>query len=277
VATHCASGLDQCPLYQNGQRVIRTAKMYFNTVGIGGLVSAITSRVSRSAILFKVERNDCRHPFLLRIRSSDVPTYRQIFVEQEYNFSAARQPEVIIDAGANIGLASIYFANKYPAAKIIAIEPEASNFALLKRNVAPYPQIVPVQAALWHRNEEIDLVDPGLGKWGFMTEKKGPSENLPGSTCHAVAAMTVDRIMSDHDLTKIDTLKIDIEGAEREVFSDTSSWIDKVNSLIIELHERMKVGCNRSFYCGSNGFDEEWQQGENVFLSRRNYLTRCAT
>jgi FkbM family methyltransferase len=252
-------------------------KMYLDTVGIGGLLCAITSKVSRSAALFKVERSDCRHPFLLRIRSSDVPTYGQVFVAQEYNFSAAIQPEVIIDAGANIGLASIYFANKFPNAKIIAIEPEASNFALLKRNVAPYPQIVPVQAALWHRNEEIDLVDPGLGNWGFMTEKKGSAEQLEGSTCHAVRAMTVDRIMADHQLTRVDILKIDIEGAEREVFSDTSSWINKVNSVIIELHERMKAGCNRSFYCGSNGFDREWLQGENVFLSRGNYLTKCPT
>ena len=254
-----------------------TVKMYLNTVGIGGLLCAVRSKASRSAGLFKVNRSDCRHPFLLRILSSDVPTYGQVFVDQEYKFSAAIQPEAIIDAGANIGLASIYFANKFPAAKIIAIEPEASNFALLKRNVAPYPQIVPVQAALWHCNEEIDLVDPGFGKWGFMTEKKGSAQNLRGSTCHAVTAMTVDKIMSDHDLTKVDILKIDIEGAEREVFSDTSSWIDKVNSVIIELHERMKAGCNRSFYCGSNGFDSEWQQGENVFLSRSDYLTRCPT
>ncbi|HEY4339702.1 MAG TPA: FkbM family methyltransferase [Steroidobacteraceae bacterium] len=254
-------------------------KMYLGTVGMGGLLYAMRSKISKSAVLFEVNRSDCRHPFLLRIRSSDVPTYGQIFVHQEYNFSATTQPEVIIDAGANIGLASIYFANKFPHAKIIAIEPEASNFALLKMNVAPYPQIIALQAALWHRNEEIDLIDPGLGKWekwGFMTEKKGPSENLAGRTCHAVAAMTVDKIMADHNLKKVDILKIDIEGAEREVFSDTSSWIDRVNSVIIELHERMKAGCNRSFYCGSNGFDREWQQGENVFLSRANYLTQSA-
>ena len=64
------------------------------------------------------------------------------------------------------GFASIYFANKYPGAKIIAIEPEQSNFELLKDNIAPYPNIIPIQAALWHKNEEINLIDPGLGKSG---------------------------------------------------------------------------------------------------------------
>jgi FkbM family methyltransferase len=203
--------------------------------------------------------------------------YEQIFINQEYDFSEETQPKTIVDAGANIGLASIYFANKYPHAKIIAIEPEQSNFELLKDNIAPYPNIIPIQAALWHKNEIINLIDPGIGKFGFMTEMKDSSENLPGDFCHTVVAITLDKIMKDFNLDKIDILKIDIEGAEREVFSNTSSWIEKVDSIIIELHERMKAGCNRSFYCGSNGFDNEWKQGENVYLSRRNCLTRRST
>ncbi|HEV2703843.1 MAG TPA: FkbM family methyltransferase [Steroidobacteraceae bacterium] len=256
--------------------MIQSVNLYLNTVGFGGLLYAIANKATRSSGLFELKRRDCRHPFSLRILSTDVPTYLQVFVNREYEFLTDGQPEVIVDAGANIGLASIYFANKFPRAKIIAIEPERSNFTLLTRNVAPYPQIVPVQAALWHKNEEIELIDPGLGKWGFMTEEKATPEALPGNACHAVTAMTVDRVMKLFDLNKIDIFKIDIEGAEREVFSDSSPWIGKVNSLIIELHEHMKAGCNRSFYCGSNGFDSEWQQGENVYLSRGHYLSRCS-
>lgn len=254
--------------------MLRKMTYYMNTVGPRGLLAALASKLSASTDLLELKRNDCKYPFFLRIPSSDVPTYEQVFINQEYDFQVETQPKVIIDAGANIGLASIYFANKYPSARIIAIEPELSNFTLLKKNVASYPQVTPVQAALWHRNEEIELVDPGLGKWGFMTETKGSSEILAASVCHVVAAMTVDKIMHDYELGKIDILKIDIEGAEREVFSDTSTWINDVSSVIIELHERMKTGCNRSFYCGSNGFDKEWHQGENVYLSRGNYLTR---
>jgi len=175
-----------------------------------------------------------------------------------------------------VGLASIYFANKYPESKIVAIEPEESNFKLLKINVCPYANIIPLQAALWDKNEEISLVDPGLGKNGFMTEENGNKEHH-GNFCHHTQGKTVDRIMQDYDLQRIDILKIDIEGAEKEVFSDASSWIGKVDGVIIELHERMKSGCNCSFYNGSNGFDDEWKQGENVYLSRRNCLTRRST
>ncbi len=258
--------------------MFRKLRMYLKIVGVRGLLSALSAWVTNSTVLFKSRRRDCGSPIRLRLLSSDVPTYKQVFLDQEYDFLVETDPKVIIDAGANIGLASLYFADKYPEAKIIAVEPEQNNFELLTENVAPYPNIIPVQAALWHRNEEINLVDPGLGKWGFMTETKESSENLAENLaahpCHTVTAMTVDRIMQDHDLSRIDVLKVDIEGAEREVFSDTSSWLGKVDSIIVELHERMKTGCNRSFYCGSNGFDSEWRQGENVYLSRRNCIAR---
>jgi len=210
----------------------------------------------------------------VRIPSSDIPTYRQVFVDQDYDFLMTAQPKVIVDAGANIGLASLYFANKFPDAKIIAIEPEQSNFELLKKNTKPYQNIIPVQAALWHINEEINVTDPGYGKWAFRTDKKNSQEKLQGSICYSVLGMTGDRVMREFNLKKIDVLKVDIEGAEREVFSETSAWFEKVDAIIIELHDRLKAGCSRSFYLGSVGFDAEWRRGENVFVSRCGCLRR---
>lgn len=253
---------------------ILKAADYLATLGIGGLGCALTAKAMRTTQRLKVRRPDCRHPFWLRVPSTDVPVFKQIFVERHYDFRVAKPPEIIVDAGANIGLASIWFANRYPDARIIALEPEQSNFELLRANVGPYPQIVPVQAALWHRNEEIRLIDPGLGKWGFMAEAQPAAGDLRGDLCDTVTAVTVDRLMADHGLRRIDLFKIDIEGAEREVFSDAASWICRVDAIVIELHERMKPGCNRAFYGGSGGFDDEWQQGENICLSRGGRLAR---
>lgn len=252
--------------------MIASVMKYLRILGLGGLLSAVRAKVTNATVLYEVDRRDCQHPFRLRIPSSDVLAYNQIFINREYDFVARTPPEVIVDAGANIGLASIYLANRYPDAQIISIEPEQGNFDLLKENVAPYPHVTPVHAALWHRIERINLIDPGWGNWGFVTGTGQPSDGLPGDTRHTVMGMTIDKIMKDHGLTKIDILKVDIEGAEKEVFSDTSSWIDKVASIIIELHDRGKVGCNRSFYSGSAGFDSEWRQGEHVCVSRGDYL-----
>lgn len=256
--------------------MIQNIKNCIRIVGFSGLLNALKSLVFGSLGVLELKRKDCAHPFQLRISSSDIQTCIQVFVYKEYDFFAEREIKTIIDAGANIGLASIYFANKYPSAKIIAIEPEHSNFLLLQRNVNPYPNIIPIQAALWHENDEINLIDPGLGKWGFMTEMKNSSKKVQGDLRHTVSAITVDKIIEDFNLETVDILKIDIEGAEKEVFSNSSVWIENVDSIIIELHERMKPGCNRSFYRGSNGFDNEWLQGENVYLSRNNCLRSCS-
>lgn len=255
-------------------RAVNLIRSYIEVVGLTGIFSVIKAKILNTTDLFEVNKHDVKAPLNLRLPSSDVSTYEQVFINQEYDFLVETQPNVIVDAGANIGLASIYFANKYPEAKIIAIEPEESNFKLLKQNVAPYSTIFPVQAALWNENGEINLVDPGRGNWGFVTET---ADELLGNVCHKIATITMEKIIDDYELDKIDILKIDIEGAEKEVFSKTSSWIKKVDALIVEIHEYMKPGCSRSFYNGSNGFDNEWHQGENVYLSRGKCLIRQDT
>jgi FkbM family methyltransferase len=203
------------------------------------------------------------------VPSTDVLTYEQVFLNNEYEFRAIERPQVIVDAGANVGLASILFANRYPQAKIFAIEPEHDNFTLLTENVHPYDNIVPLHAALWGENTTIHLMDPGDGAWGFMTEPAGEGR--------AVRAITVDRLMSDHGIGHIDILKVDIEGAEKEVFADTSAWIDRVGSIIVELHEGLKGGCNRSFYNATSGFPHEWLYGENVYVSQPGVLAPLST
>ena len=120
-------------------------------------------------------------------------------------------PSLIIDAGANVGLSAVFFANKYPAAKIIALEPEVSNFAVLKRNAAPYPQIDCRQVALWKEETTLQLNDPGDGNHAFQTAEQ--KNGAPG-----VRAVTVATLLREAKAAGPVILKIDIEGAEREVF-----------------------------------------------------------
>lgn len=248
--------------------MISNIKYYLRAAGVHGLVSALKGKITKTPTLQEINRPDIKFPFFLRVPSSDVLAFDQIFIRQEYDFDVKRIPRTIIDAGANIGLASIYFSNKFPDAKIIAIEPEESNLEVLRRNIALYGNIILVCGALWHKNTKINLVDPSIGKWGFVAQAQDDAEKRYGDSVCEVKGMTVDTIMREQGIDHIDILKIDIEGAEREVFRDSSSWIEKVDVLIIELHERMKPGCNRSFYNGTNGFDNEWLQGENIYLTR---------
>jgi FkbM family methyltransferase len=175
---------------------------------------------------------------------------------------------VIVDAGANIGLAALYFANTFPGARIIAVEPAACNISLLRKNTAHYPQIEVVEAALWKENAQLDLVDPGIGYWGFRTREQQKMPAAGGAVRQAVRGITIDALLEACAVDYVDVLKIDIEGAEVELFEHPGSWLDRVGLLIIELHDRMRPGCSRSVYRATVGFERAWETGENVYLAR---------
>ncbi len=192
---------------------------------------------------------DARYPISLRNGSSDQLVFKQVFLLKEYDLDqdfgmpVPSDIKVIIDAGANIGLASVYFANRYPNAKVIAIEPENGNFAQLKKNTAPYTNVIPLQAALWHEKDELIINNPDSSDWGFMVEQNTSKK------AGAVPALSVADLMEQYNIKSIDLLKIDIEGAEKEVFEfGAEKWLPHAKTIVVELHDRMKPGCSRVFF-----------------------------
>lgn len=205
-----------------------------------------------------------RSPIRLRIKTTDSITYEQVLLEAEYAFDLPFSPKIIIDAGANIGMASIYFARRYPEAKIFAIEPETSNFALLVKNTRRYSAIIPIQAALWNRDGEICVTEPDpasgfRGKWAFVTRE--------GRKGAKVRAVTMRTLMQEMRISAIDLAKIDVEGAEKEIFEETG-WLAGLGCLIIELHDRLRPGCSQVVEQAMESF-ERTQRGEATFYVRR--------
>lgn len=244
---------------------------YCSILGLGGLGRSVLGRLMNRTFHARVTPEGATSPVVLRIPSSDVNVFEQVFVDNEYDFHLTDVPRCIVDAGANIGLASVYFASRLPQTRIIAIEPDPDNFRLLTMNTAPYPNVEPILGALWNQNTLIRLVDPGVGSWGFTTRNLatvGKEEPEPAGV--TTEGMTIDEIMTRFGVDRIDILKLDVEGAELEIFQDASAWIDQVDALIVELHDRIKPGCSRSFYEATRAFDSKWIQGENVFLTRTN-------
>jgi FkbM family methyltransferase len=198
----------------------------------------------------------------LRLRITDAAVFEEIIVADEYSFVPERASLTIIDAGVNIGMASVYFANAFQDATIVAIEAAASNFAMLRANTAPYPNIVPLHAALWHEEVDLLLEDPGDGEWGYQVRA-----NATGGA--RVSGITIDRIMIDHGWDTIDVLKVDIEGAEREVFGHAESWIHRVGMIVIELRgPTVQEDMRQTVNAATSAFDIRWSQGEMVFMGR---------
>src|SRR6476620_11843470 len=76
----------------------------------------------------------------MRSFAGDIDIFAEIFDREIYANARIHPGEVnnIIDLGANIGLASLYFLNKCPHARVVAVEPDPSNFELLSRNLQPF-------------------------------------------------------------------------------------------------------------------------------------------
>lgn len=234
----------------------------YRNFGLRGILARSANRICGRPRECRVYPSGSQHPVYIRLRSSDSTTYEETLLGREYAIDLPFSPKVIVDGGANIGMASLYFTHTYPSAKIIAVEPEASNFDLLVRNVRPYPAIIPVRAALWNRDGEISVGEPDpvtgcSGKWACITHEG------PGSR---VRAITMHTLMQEMGLPAIDVAKIDIEGAEREVFEDTR-WLDGLRCLMIELHDRYRPGCTDAVEPALRGFTRS-RRSETTFYVR---------
>lgn len=207
----------------------------------------------------------------MRIDDSDIRVFKQIFVDNEYDsLNLPETANTIVDLGANIGLSALFFLKKYPNAHIIAVEPDTVNFEFMKKNLEDYSNHVALlQAAIWPSDGEVSLVEhdesnEGLGAWGYRTE------TLTEGAEASVSAISIPTLMNQFSMDFIDILKVDIEGAEYELFEkDYESWLDKVGLIIIETHDRFKPNSEAMVRNALNGrFTELPQKGENLFFKK---------
>ena len=207
---------------------------------------------------------DLGRPVALRGSSSDIGSFNQIFLHRDIDGpTPSSPPRFIIDAGANVGMSTLFYATEFPTAQIVAIEPEPENFAMLKRNCAGLPNIKCIQAALWGtEGQTLNLKNPGAGSWGYRTEAGADGDLVP--------TVSIDGIMRESGFDRADIVKIDVEGAECDVFANAPNWLDRVSILAVELHDRFKPGCARTFYTalGSRNFTQTIR-GESLFLDLR--------
>jgi FkbM family methyltransferase len=139
-----------------------------------------------------------------------------------------------VDLGANIGLASRLMALKYPQARIVAVEPEQGNVAVLRRNLAHLGErAVVVEACIGAIERRVTLTTEN-GEFGFhMAEIDLDTSNKDLAD---VAVRTMSWLLEEFGFESVDLLKCDIEGAEAELFQASSAWINKVKVAIVECH-----------------------------------------
>ncbi len=152
--------------------------------------------------------------------------YRELFIDEHYNFVSKKENPRILDCGANIGLASIYFKKMYPKAVITAFEPDNAAYELLNKNLSSfgYKDVEVVKKAVWTTDEGITFASHG-----------GTAGRIEAASENSVFMPTV-RLKDVLSKETIDFLKIDIEGAEIEVIKDCADVLYKAENIFIEYH-----------------------------------------
>ncbi|KUL83801.1 hypothetical protein ZTR_06648 [Talaromyces verruculosus] len=208
--------------------------------------------------------------------------YKEIFEDNCYDIHSLSAAPFIVDAGANIGLFSLYMKRKYPSAKILAFEPAPETFNILSRNLAlnNVSDVHAVQYGLASMATTMELTYfPNLpGNSTLVPEEKqklyeeavkkrgreAADARFGGAQKVDVKLDRLSHFLNEYpDIQSIDLLKVDVEGAELEVIKglDDSHWA-LVRNVIVETWEPSGVRPEIENLLVSKGFTVTREEAE---------------
>ena len=214
-------------------------------------------------------------PALLSLREvgSDIMTFTEVIREQVYKsiLTKLASVETIIDLGANIGLASLYFAGHYPRARVLAVEPNPPTYAILAANLKSLVEAGrcrTLKAAVW--GSEKKLVASERSKedelhYSAFAASEADDGHDDGET---MQGFPITRIIADSGFERVDLLKVDIEGAEVELFKGDLDWLKKVGAVAIEFHDDSRAATRFDEVMRAYGFRVYDEGGHTVLAVR---------
>ncbi len=211
-----------------------------------------------------------RHPLLCRPGTSDGNVFHQVFVEREYAcLDDLTGVGLILDCGGNVGYSAAYLLSRFPAGRLVSIEPDPGNFEMLRANLAPYGGTVQLlRSAVWSHPCGLVLSDApyrdGMD-WTRQVRECRPGERPD------LRAVDIATVLRQFPGERISILKMDIEGAEGIVFrSNYENWIDLVDNIVIELHDDSVFGnCTAVFDAATSGRGFSMQRCGELTVCRR--------
>jgi FkbM family methyltransferase len=166
-------------------------------------------------------------PIVIPDAASFLFMHKEIFEQEIYKFIAPTDEPFIIDAGANIGLSTIYFKKLYPKASVLAFEPDDYIFKYLKKNILQFglKEVLLIKKGLWDKEIMLGFNSEGAdgGAIDFNEQKKTQNE---------IEVTSLKPFLN----RKVDFLKIDIEGAEYTVLQDIKDRLNLVDNIFVEYH-----------------------------------------
>lgn len=221
-----------------------------------------------------------------RPKTSDEGIFRDVFVGKAYDLGRLTRGRelaayfdkkanegksgLVVDAGANVGAASLYFHMLLGKPRIVAVESSTENFSVLEKNVTGL-DIRCINAAISATKGLAQVVDPGTpgGFCAYQATPVGNGKPPMGKPLEIVPRVTVNDIYSSElDRAFPFVVKVDIEGGEADLFSQNTEWVERTPLLIIELHDWLlpKQGSSESFLKCIAALDRDFfPLGENIY------------
>lgn len=189
---------------------------------------------------WRLRFGSARNSVFLRVGTEDIIIFEEIFLNEEYGQAAEHlnSNSVVVDLGGNIGLACKYFEERYRPKLMIAAEPDSSNLSLFRINNAnaiESGRLVTHQCFAAGSPGKAAINRKATQPAGYRMANDDEVDSMQG-TAEFIECLTMENLIEKHQLTKIDLLKCDIEGAEAEIFENCSGWINLVRRLVVETH-----------------------------------------
>jgi FkbM family methyltransferase len=168
-----------------------------------------------------------RYPIRVRAGTLDSETIINNIIREEYgHFSPSNEIGWIIDAGGYIGDTSVYFLSRYSNSKVVTLEPLDENFKAAKHNLESYGERSHlIQKGLWGSDTTLSFQGDSTG--GYLSEV---------GSCQ-IECVSIPTLIKKYSIKNISILKMDIEGAEGNVFAtDPELWLPITEMIIIEIH-----------------------------------------
>ncbi len=122
--------------------------------------------------------------------------------------------DTIVDLGGNTGLAAAYFTARYRPRRLVTVEPIAESRTVLRHNAA-------LSGMPW--SIEDCAVAGQAGELEFAV---------------TVAAITVEQLLDRHRIDHVDLLEVDVEGSEVDIFAAPQPWMNRVDRIVLEVHDK---------------------------------------
>jgi len=157
--------------------------------------------------------------------------FQEIFLNKDYDVNFDNDEPFIIDAGANIGLATAYLKFKFPLAKVLCFEPSKKIRGILKENIKTQ-QLENVEILPYALSDKEGVVEFSTPLEDNLAGRVGEALEPARVSSEMVETKRLSRYLSRH----CDFLKLDIEGQEEKVFKDIKGKLSSVDNVFVEYH-----------------------------------------